>query len=156
MSCLEKFEFNIFKYYSNLLVYPDNKKLKYFHLVVAITLFVDFYITGLILGNYLFLMGLQDDFIDHKRNYIFICFIQGADILLNFFKSDFKMKPKVIFLNYFKGNFLTDMIAVIPYTHFLRPLIFLRYLKLLKYNVYLMYFEDFVIELCKFMNYKQL
>jgi hypothetical protein len=66
------------------------------------------------------------------------------------------MKSKAIFFNYLKGSFITDMIAVVPYSMFLRPLIFLRYLKLLKYNIYLMYFEDFVIELCKFMNYKQL
>ena len=66
------------------------------------------------------------------------------------------MKSKVIFFNYLKGSFITDMIAVIPYSTLFRPLIFLRYLKLLKYNIYLMYFEDFVIELCKFMNYKQL
>ena len=66
------------------------------------------------------------------------------------------MKSKEILINYLKGNFLTDVIAVLPYSIILRPLIFLRYLKLLKYNVYFMYFEDFVIELCKFMNYKQL
>lgn len=59
-------------------------------------------------------------------------------------------------MGYLKGTFLTDLIAVIPYSTFLRPLIFLRYLKLLKYRIYLCYFEDFVIELCKFMNYKQL
>lgn len=80
--------------------------------------------------------------------------IQGLDIILNFFKSDFKMKAREIFINYGWGNFLTDLIAVIPYSMIYRPLIFLRYIKLLKYNVYLTYFEDFVIELCKFMNYK--
>lgn len=145
--------FNVFKYYTKLLVYPDNRRLKNFHLVVAITLFFDFYITGLILGNYLFLTGKQVDFVNHYRNYIFICIIQGADIILNFFKSDYKMKSKEIFVNYIKGSFLTDMIAVVPYSLLIRPLIFLRYLKLLKYNVYLMYFEDFMIELCRFMNY---
>jgi hypothetical protein len=56
-SILEKIEMFIFRYYSKLLVYPDNKKLKYFHLIVAVTLFFDFYMTGLILGNYLFIIG---------------------------------------------------------------------------------------------------
>ena len=136
MNCLQKLVFNVFKYYTKLLVYPDNRRLKNFHLVVAITLFFDFYITGLILGNYLFLTGKQVDFVNHYRNYIFICIIQGADIILNFFKSDYKMKSKEIFVNYIKGSFLTDMIAVVPYSLLIRPLIFLRYLKLLKYNVY--------------------
>ena len=64
------------------------------------------------------------------------------------------MKAKEIASSYLKGNFITDIIAVIPYSLVMRPLIFLRYLKLLKYNTYLMYFEDFIVELCKFMNYK--
>lgn len=63
------------------------------------------------------------------------------------------MKAKEIFKNYLRGNLLTDIIAVIPYSMIYRPLIFLRYLKLLKYNVYLTYFEDFVLGLFKFMNY---
>ena len=64
------------------------------------------------------------------------------------------MKGREIFIHYIKGDFLTDMIAVIPYSNIYRPLVFLRYIKLLKYNTYLTYFEDFVIELCKFMSYK--
>lgn len=139
-----------------MLVYPDNKRLKYFHLIVAITLFFDFFLTGLIMGNYLFITGKQENFINHHQNYIYICIIQVMDILLNFFKSDFKMKAKEILINYLKGNFITDVIAVLPYSIILRPLIFLRYLKLLKYNVYFMYFEEFVTELCKFLSYKQL
>lgn len=156
MNCLDTIEFKFFKYYSRLLVYPDNKKLRYFHLLVAITLFFDFFLTGLIMGNYLFITEQQEDFINHETSYIYICLIQGIDIMLNFFKSDFKMKAKEIFINYLKGNFLTDLIAVLPYSILYRPLIFLRYLKLLKYNIYLMYFEDFIIELFKFMSYKQL
>lgn len=125
-------------------------------MIVAITLFFDFFLTGLIMGNYLFITGKQENFINHHQNYIYICIIQVMDILLNFFKSDFKMKAKEILINYLKGNFITDVIAVLPYSIILRPLIFLRYLKLLKYNVYFMYFEEFVTELCKFLSYKQL
>ena len=55
MSCYEKLDFIIWKYYARCLVYNDNKKLGYFHLVVSITFFVDFYFTGLILGNFMFL-----------------------------------------------------------------------------------------------------
>lgn len=57
MNLLEKLEFNFFKQYNKFLVYPDNNKLRYFHLVVAVTMFVDFYLTGLCMGNYLFLIG---------------------------------------------------------------------------------------------------
>ena len=156
MTLLETIEYKIFKCYERLLVYPDNKRLRYFHLVVSLTLFFDFYLTGLIMGNYLFITGKQENFVNHETNYIYICLIQGTDIILNFFKSDFKMKAREIFVNYVKGNFVTDLIAVLPYSMIYRPLIFFRYIKLLKYNVYLAYFEDFVIELCKFMNYKQL
>ena len=66
------------------------------------------------------------------------------------------MKAREILINYIRGNFITDLIAVVPYSMIYRPLVFLRYIKLLKYNVYLAYFEDFVIDGCKFMNYKQL
>lgn len=47
------------------------------------------------------------------------------------------MKSKEIFFYYLKGYFLIDMIAVVPYTFIIRPLIFLRYLKLMKYRTYL-------------------
>ena len=156
MNCFQIFEFKLFKYYQRLLVYPDNKRLRYFHLVVSLTLFLDFYLTGLIMGNYLFIIGQQESFVNHDSNYIYICIIQGIDIILNFFKGQCRMKAKDIFLNYIKGNFITDLIAFVPYSMIYRPMVFLRYIKLLKYNTYLGYFEDFVIELCKFMNYKQL
>ena len=38
---------------------------------------------------------------------------------------------------------MTDVIAVIPYSTFNPYLLFLRYLKLLKFNTYLKYFEEF-------------
>ena len=44
-------------------------------------------------------------------------------------------------MEYLKGNFLIDVIAVIPYTILYPPLIPLRYLKLFKFNKYLEYFE---------------
>ena len=37
--------------------------------------------------------------------------------------------------------------AVLPYSILYPPFIFLRYLKLLKFNTYLMYIEDFTIEI---------
>jgi hypothetical protein len=38
----------------NLLIKPDNNKLKYFHLLVAIVLYFDFYLTGCIMANHKF------------------------------------------------------------------------------------------------------
>ena len=55
MTLCETIEYKVFKFYEKLLVYPDNKRLRYFHLVVSLTLFFDFYLTGLIMGNYLFI-----------------------------------------------------------------------------------------------------
>ena len=42
------------KYWKKQLLYPDGRKLKWFHLVVAIFLYFDFYLTGCILSNYEF------------------------------------------------------------------------------------------------------
>jgi hypothetical protein len=36
----------------NLLISPDNVKLRYFHLIVAIVLYFDFYLTGCMMANY--------------------------------------------------------------------------------------------------------
>ena len=40
--------------YRAYLIMNDNNKLRYFHLLVAFTLFYDFYLTGIILANYEF------------------------------------------------------------------------------------------------------
>ena len=69
--------------------------------------------------------------------------------MLNFFKCESisrRGKPQEIMRDYLKGNFLIDCIAVIPWSIIYPVCIFLRYLKLLIYNVYLKYFEDFIIE----------
>jgi len=143
--------------YAKYLISPDNRRLKYFHLVVAITLFFDFFLTGLIIGNYRFFVGEDNHFLNHQKNYAYICFVQCADILLNFVKLQNptlkNVDPRALCVQYLKGNFITDVIAVCPYSVFYPNLIFLRYLKLLKYNMYLSYFEEFVVEtLQNFMN----
>lgn len=55
-----------------------------------------------------------------------------------------------------KGNLLVDVIAVVPYSIVYPPFMILRYLKLLKFNTYLMYFEEFVFEGYSFMNPEQI
>ena len=132
------------------LIGSQNKKLKFFHLLVSITLFYDFYLTGFILANYRFLIGKTPNFMSHRISYIYISTIQAIDIVLNFFKLDSTKQPNrnvsMIFVNYLRGNFLTDCIAVVPYSLFLPQFIFLRYLKLLKFNTYLSYIEDLITE----------
>lgn len=49
--------------------------------------------------------------------------------------------------DYAKGNLLIDVIAFIPYTMFYPHLICLRFLKLVKFNIYLSYFEEFFSDL---------
>ena len=52
--------------------------------------------------------------------------------------------PKQLAISYLKRNFITDVIAVIPYSIINRTYLFLRYLKLLKYSIYLKYVEEFL------------
>ena len=148
-------------YYTKFLISPDNRRLKYFHLIVALTLFFDFFLTGLIIGNYKFFIGLDNEFCNHRNNYTYICIVQSIDIILNFLKQPFvtkkDSKPREICEAYLRGNFCTDLIAMCPYSVLYPNLIILRYLKLLKYNTYLGYFEEFIVELCNtFMNNEQI
>ena len=104
------------------------------------------------MGNYPFYLGVTDDFPDHVQQYQLICSIQIVDIILNFFKiEEGQSKKKVsnpleIFSQYLKGNFIIDVVAVIPYTMFNVYLIPLRYLKLIKFNMYLNYLQIYVFE----------
>ena len=82
---------------------------------------------------------------------MFICFIQTTDILLNFLKIEITPtsrldKPSQLFLNYIKGGFLIDVIAVIPYSLLgMSKYIFLRFFKLVEFAKYLSYFTEFVL-----------
>lgn len=64
-----------------------------------------------------------------------------------------EQNPKELVLKYIKGDFIPDVIAVIPYSIVKPPYIFLRYIKLFKYNIYIKYVEDFLEVLFNsFMN----
>ena len=134
------------------LIEPNNRKLKYFHLLVAICLIWDFLLTCFIMSNYRFHLGREQDFLNHSNHYVLICLIQGLDIILNFLKIEINSQkkiddPKELFENYLKGSFITDCIAVFPYSVVKSQYIFLRYLKLIKFQTYLKYFEENLIEL---------
>lgn len=74
------------------------------------------------------------------------------DIILNFFRIEegqsrkVETDPRVIFMQYAKGEFIIDVIAVVPYSMFNPYLISFRYLKLIKFNKYLDYLQDYVFE----------
>ena len=104
---------------------------------------MDFFITGFIISNYKFLVGdpAQKDFMNHENWYTLIIIIQSADIILTFFKTqtvDVKeiREPHIVAWNYVKRSFFYDLIAVVPYSIYNPQYIFLRYLKLLKFNTY--------------------
>lgn len=72
-----------------MLISPTNKRLTYFHLLVSICSFTDIFLTGVILSNYRFVLGLDDDFMNHRVLYTLICLVQTQDIVLNFFKIQY-------------------------------------------------------------------
>jgi len=43
----------------------NNKRLKYFHLLVSLTFYVDFAVSSFILGNYRFSKGENENFLNH-------------------------------------------------------------------------------------------
>ena len=110
----------------------DNRKLNRFHLIVACCFYVDFFLTGFILGNYEFLHMNDNDnknfidlpkylkdecnkiytsetintFMNHGSIYFYIIFIQLIDIILNFFIIDVTSEvitdPAIIAQKYMK------------------------------------------------------
>jgi hypothetical protein len=138
----------------NMMIVPTNRKLVNFHLVVASVFFVDFFLTGFILGNYEMLRGdeSQKDFLNHNFVYTVIIFVQFSDIVLNFFKiqrletKDIS-EPTEVAKMYLKGTFIPDCVAAFPYSVTYPPLIALRYLKLLKIGEYKAYFHNFLYDM---------
>jgi hypothetical protein len=61
--------------------------------------------------------------------------------------------PWNVAVSYVKGHFITDIIAVMPWSVIRPQFIFLRYLKLRKFGVYQAYFDEFLSELSQgFLN----
>ena len=142
------------RFFSKQMIEPNSRKLKNFHLVVACALYMDFFLTGFILSNYKFLIGDPEEieFLNHETLYTLITIVQVTDILLTFFKIqivDVKeiREPLTVALNYLRGSFVLDVIAVVPYSIYNPKYIFLRYLKLLKFSIYQKYFNQFIVEM---------
>ena len=76
---------------SHLMIEPKNKRLGNFHLLTAVCFYVDFFMTGFIIGNYHFVNKTNQDkydvdFLYHNTVFFIIIIIQATDIILTFFK----------------------------------------------------------------------
>lgn len=88
--------------------------------------------------------------------------IQVFDIFLNFFKIQIVdvrrvKEPWAVAKHYIMGQFVSDLIAVLPWSVISPSYIFLRYLKLRKFAVYQGYFDEFVQQLASsYLNNEQI
>jgi len=56
----------LYIYMKNIMISPSNMRLKFFHLILALSVFVDFIITGLCVSNYYLMMEVYDpDFLNN-------------------------------------------------------------------------------------------
>lgn len=83
---------------------------------------------------------------------MYIITIQVIDILLNFFKIQITdvakiNDPRVIGKNYICGDFIFDVVAVLPWSTIRPSLTFVRYLKYRKINMYQQYVDDLIQDL---------
>ena len=61
---LSEIKKKILAVYQKCLIHPTNRRLQYFHMVVAISLFYDTFLTGVIISNYDFMYGKNDNFMN--------------------------------------------------------------------------------------------
>ena len=91
-----------------------------------------------------------------------IIIIQSIDIFLNFFKIqivDVRLikDPIEVARIYIKGQLVSDLIAVLPWSVLKPKYIFLRFLKLRKFGIYQQYFDEFIAEMAaSFLNNEQI
>lgn len=145
----------------NYMIEPQNRKLKIFHLILSVTMYVDICMTSLLIGNYRFQIGEQDEYLNHYSVYTYIIIIQVTDIFLNFFKIQIievsqEKDPAIIAQNYARGHLLTDLVSAFPYNIFKghnRQYLFLRFLKLRRFRLYQTYIESYISEIA--MDYIQ-
>ena len=62
IACFGNIRKKFLELYKRFLITPENKKLKYFHVVVSFTFIYDFMLTGLILSNYKLHQGKDYNF----------------------------------------------------------------------------------------------
>jgi hypothetical protein len=106
------------------MIYPNNMRLQRFHYLAALSLYVDFFVTCFLIGNYEFqseIWEYDEDFLNHESIFFYLIFIQGTDILITFFKvikvdGIIKLStPYDVAANYLKIEFFLDVISVYPF-----------------------------------------
>lgn len=103
----------------------SNQRMKLFHLLTTLVVYMDFFLTSLMIGNYKFIKGEDPDFMGYSSSYSMIITIQSTDIILNFFKIQIiEVKPITEFsacaMIYLQGHFVTDVISTLPW-HSIHP-----------------------------------
>jgi len=124
------------------MIKPTNKRLKTFHLIVSLTLYFDFFMTCMVIGNYRFFYGLDEpEFLSHQDLFNVIIVIEAIDTFLTFFKIQIGEAvwiedPIVVAKSYLLGDFIFDAVSLLPWTIIDRRYTFLRFLKLRKLTDY--------------------
>ena len=65
---------------------PENKKLRYFHIILALSFYVDIFMTSLLFGNYEYQQGRDPEFCNNHTIYMYLIGLQMINIILSFFK----------------------------------------------------------------------
>lgn len=107
--------------------------------MVTLIFYLDFFLTFRLVGNYKYLIGEIDEYLDSEAMYKLIIIVQAIDILFNFFRitHDGNLKidePIGIITNYLSGNFLLDFVTILPLNMIDRHLIVIRLFKLNRFN----------------------
>lgn len=135
-NCLQRLNERISRY----LIDPYSRKMKLFQTVVAVTFYFDILITCLLIGNYNFQIGKDEDFLNHAPLYTIINSIYFIEIITHFFKAQnvelSSQKFSTIALAYIKVNFWLDLLTVVPYNVYYKSYIFLRLIKFRQYRQY--------------------
>ena len=68
------------------MIEPENKKLRYFHIILALSFYVDIFVTSLLFANYEYQQGRDHEFFNNHTIYMYIIGLQIINIILSFFK----------------------------------------------------------------------
>lgn len=148
-NCLQKINNRLTTYMFD----PNSKKMKFLIVSIFFTFQFDIFITSLLIGNYHFQTGQDQDYLGHQTIYFYINIIYIADIFSSFFKhtvidpEDKEMFSTVAW-RYFKVDFWLDIITILPYNEYQPNYIFFRFVRIRNFRKYqiqcFMYAEDFL------------
>lgn len=122
-------------------------------MVVALALYVDFFMTCFLMGNYDFMTTeKKPNFLNHIEIFGWVILIQVFDIVLNFFKIlvidvEHIIEPKDVGSYYLRGYFIIDVVSMLPYNIFAKKWVMVRLAKLIRFRTYQKYIDEFLFEL---------